>query len=391
MRAMTRPQTTDYRPQTHRASSIEYRVSLTHYSLLITFFLSSLAYAEKAGSRRELVPRAPIVKAPAKSAGSVLVNPAKKTGTEKTSKTIRTSQPSDKTVLAIPTGAVTESEGGIRDPKRDLYPEIIPTVGGAKDKSSGSIHLDENLKGTVTRARTDQDAPKDKYAGKDRKDLIKLIEQSHDRIVIIIDQMQKGRKTYGPEKRLKSATIAELDARIQEARAEIQIVHPAVHELYAEDTPRSHLDKADLFFSINRYREALNEYYILRDRHFDNLQSDADRAWTDFQIGECQMLLRRSRQAIDQWERLNKYFRDRGEQSVDQLESKFRSFDEDPAGASTWATGFWRRYAREVTDNAKTFEELLQAKDKITGHRRSLAAQAAELIPPEQLRLRVQR
>lgn len=366
------------------ASSIEHRVSLTHYSLLITFFLaSSFAHAEQAGSRREpVVPRAPVVKdsSAKKSAGPLLVNP--------TSKTI---QSSDKTVLSIPTGAVTESQGGVADQRRALYPEFIPKVGGSEEESSGSIHPDENLKGTVTRARTDQDAPKDKYAGKDKRDLIKLIEQSHSRIQAVIDHMRTRRNKYGTGQRLKSATIEELDARIKEAKAEIQKVHPAVHELYAEDTAVSHLNKADLFFSIGRYREALNEYYIIRDRHFDNLKSDAGRAWTDFQIGECQRMLRRSQQAIDQWERLNKYFRDRGEQSVDQLDSKFLSFDEDPGGASTWATGFWRRYTREVTDNAKALEDLIQGRDQIVERRRKLAAQAAELIPPEVLRLRVQR
>ena len=378
--------TTDYRPQTTDMESGR-PAHLTPYSLLLTFFLASITYAQEAGSRREpVVPRAPIVKdAPTKSAGPVLVNPA-----EKTSRTIRISEPSDKTVITIPTGAVTESEGGVKDPKRALYPEFIPKVGGGKEDGS-SIHPDENLKGTVTRARTDQDAPKDRYAGKDRKDLIKLIEQSHNRIQIVIEQMQKGRKKYGQEKRLKSATIEELEARIKEAKDEIQKVHPAVHELYAEDTPQSHLNKADLFFSIGRYREALNEYYIIRDRHFDNLESDASRAWTDFQIGECQMLLRRSQQAIDRWEQLNKYFRDRGEQSVDQLDSKFLSFDKDPGGAATWATGFWRRYARNVTENAKVLEELIQDKNQITERRRTLAIQAAGLIPPEELRLRVQR
>jgi|ETNmetMinimDraft_25_1059894.scaffolds.fasta_scaffold02332_3 hypothetical protein len=380
--------TTDYRLQTTDMESGR-PAHLTHYSLLITFFFlaSSITYAQEAGSRREpVVPRAPIVKdAPTQSAGPVLVNPA-----EKTSKTIRISEPSDKTVVTIPTGAVTESEGGVKDPRRALYPEFIPKVGGGKEDGS-SIHPDENLKGTVTRARTDLDAPKDKYAGKDRKDLIKLIEQSHNRIQTVIEQMQKGRKKYGQEKPLKSATIEELEARIREAKEEIQKVHPAVHELYAEDTPRSHLNKADLFFSIGRYREALNEYYIIRERHFDDLASDASRAWTDFQIGECQMLLRRSKQAIDRWEQLNKYFRDRGEQSVDQLDSKFLSFDKDPSGAATWATGFWRRYARNVTDNAKILEELIQDKNQITERRRILAIQTAGLIPPEELRLRAQR
>jgi hypothetical protein len=76
---------------------------------------------------------------------------------------------------------------------------------------------------------------------------------------------------------------------------------------------------------------------------------------------------------------------------VDQLESKFLSFSEDPGGASTWATGFWRRYAREVTDNAKALEDLLQEKSKITEHRRMLAIQAAGQIPSEEHRLRVQR
>ena len=333
------------------------------------------------------MPLAPSVKdSSTKSAGPVLVNPA-----DETSKTIQSSESSGATILSIPNNTVVEPQEGGKDPRRALYPEFIPKGGDGEKEASGSSRPDENLKGTVTHTRTDQDSPKDKYAGKDREDLIKLIEQSHSRIQVVIDQMQKGRNKYGQEQRLKSATIEELDARIKEAKEEIQKVHPAVHELYAEDTSDSHLDKADLFFSIGRYREALHEYYIIRDRHFDNLKTDAERAWADFQIGECQMLLHRSNLAIDQWERLDKYFRDRGEQSVDQLESKFRSFDEDPGGASTWATGFWRRYAREVTDNAKTLEELLQSRDTIVEYRRTLAIQAAGLIPPKELRLRPQR
>jgi hypothetical protein len=44
-----------------------------------------------------------------------------------------------------------------------------------------------------------------------------------------------------------------------------------------------------------------------------------------------------------------------------------------------------------VTENAKVLEELIQDKNQITERRRTLAIQAAGLIPPEELRLRVQR
>ena len=275
-----------------------------------------------------------------------------------------------------------------------------PGVGSAPEKKSSAAHSSPGTtmgnaggsgQGSVGRSRPDMEQAKDTNSQRSPAALEAEIREYQRRYLAAIHAIQESRQrqtTAARQDLPKSATLKQIEENIKRAEENMKQVHPAVYQAFKGNEPEIALDRADLLFLMGRYQKALQQYHVVRDdRRFDDTLDDSDRAWTLFQIGQCEMLLHRPGKASDGWKKTGKYFSERGYQSVGEIENAIRSFSGGADAAQNWSTGFWRRQAGNELQNAESRLAFFKLREQVKERMKVLRERARSYVPEPHLRL----
>ena len=306
--------------------------------------------------------------------------------------------PSDTSRYQIPLPARPEAAPE-KTPTAPKTPEA-PGVGSAPEEKRPAAHSSSGLttgntggsgKGSVGRSRPDVDQAKDASSQRSPEALEAEIREYQRRYLAAIQAIQEGRQRQTAAARQempKSVTLQQIEESIKRAEENVKHVHPAVYQAFKGNEPEIALDRADLLFLMGRYQKALQQYHVVRDdRRFDDTLDDSDRAWTLFQIGQCEMLLNRPDKASDGWRKTGDYFDQRGYQSVGEIENTIRSFSGGADAAQNWSTGFWRRRAGNELQNAESRLAFSKLREQVKERMKILREKARSYVPAPHLRL----